>query len=631
MPQIKKIGDYTEISSPKEVLGSFIESGFGRQVALMWSEMIYNRSFREVTEYKEPPWQWLGLSQEYYNSNAPFWHSGYEEHNWEYLQGTRYYHTCGIESHKGISSLVLRTPVGGGVAGIRQEGIHLTAGREYEFRIYCGASIWESDPGINGFGRCFRTKDPCPVKVTIGDNEVFMDASGSVQEHCWNFSAKSTGVYPLEITFEWTGDLVCAYTSLMPTDNRKGWRRDVVDRISEAGPSVVRFPGGCFVSFYNWRSSVGPRERREPQESFYWGGLEENDVGLREFMELAEMCGFQGQICFNMMSSTPFDARCMVEYLNAPADTGYGRLRMLDGHEEPFGVQLFECDNEPARKWTAEEYASECVNFIREMRLVSPEAKFLMATYSYAVEDLPKMLEIAGQDVDFVIYRDGSPALAAKVLSILREYNARTGRNIRFTNTEWLPPCTSPEPFEELTISANYNMDFKIWNDYDKVFSRHQISWNYALNGAHQILEFISYGGEFALANFNNMTNTWGQNIVEASKDMAWLSCMGEVFALFHRQFCECTACAAECEDPLIFGLFTKTAKGKEQLYLINHGAAEKKLSIPQGFVPVDGLVGEKRSAHVTETEKPVRRFVPKQTEGKLELSGLSVVVLEKD
>ena len=91
----------------------------------------------------------------------------------------------------------------------------------------------------------------------------------------------------------------------MPDDNLGGWRADVVEKLKEASPSVVRFPGGCFVSFYNWESSIGDRDTREPQPSFYWGGLEENDVGLDEFLHLSRLVGFVPQICFNMMTSDP--------------------------------------------------------------------------------------------------------------------------------------------------------------------------------------------------------------------------------------------------------------------------------------------------------------------------------------
>jgi len=385
-----------------------------------------------------------------------------------------------------------------------------------------------------------------------------------------------------------------------------------------------------FVSFFDWKTSVGPRDEREPQESYYWGGLEENDVGLAEFMDLAALCNFEPQICFNMMTSSPFDARCMVEYLNAPADVGFGRLRMLDGYEQPWNVRLFECDNESYRKWGPIQYAEKCVEFAREMRLASPEAEFMMVIYGYNLDALPSMLEIAGGDINYVIHRDGSPEMVSKILPILRKYNKENGRNIRLVNTEWCPSCASPEPFDEPGMDQNYEWNSQIINDYNKVFSRHQLSWNYALNGAHRILDYMSYGGEFDLANFNNMANTFGQNLIEASKDHAWLSCMGEIFAFFNRCFEPCYAAPANTEDENVFALFTRGADNKEKLYVINHSGKEKEYQLPDGIShSCDGLMSPSRSAFISETDKPVMNICPDVEKGIVVLPPLSVICFE--
>ena len=630
MKEIRCSGTYTAQISDKQVLGSFIESGWGRQVPGMWAEMIYNRSFRPVAPYKAPAWQWIGLDAEHFNEAAPFWHSGYEECDWYPIGTPELRHTLGEETHKGKSSLIVVNP-GDGTCGLAQDGIHLKAGVGYEFRIFCGPVVGRlaNDATISGFGINVRAENSVAVRIRLGSLETMLELAGDPGEYCWTFRAERDEVCTLSIEFDWKGGLILAYTTLMPEDNLGGWRRDVVEAIREAGPTVVRLPGGCFVSFFDWRASIGPRQTREPQESFYWGGMEENDVGLAEFMGLAELCGFEPQVCFNMMTQTPFDARCMVEYLNAPADVGYGRKRMLDGYEKPWNVHLFECDNEPYRKWSALQYARKCVEFIREMRQVSPDAQFMMVGYGYSMALLPQMLEIAGGDIDYVIHRDASPEVTAQMLPILRAYNEKTGRNIRMVNTEWLPPCSSPEPFDVPEIDMDYQWDAVIHNDYNKIFSRHQMSWNYALNGAHRILDYISYGGEFALANFNNMANTYGQNLVEASKDDAWLSCMGEVFAFFKRNFAPCYAAPAETGDAVVFALFTKEEQGKQKLYVVNHGGEEKQYRLPQGMRCCDGLIGPYRSAHVTAEEKPVVRTTVAVNDNSVVLPPLSILCFE--
>ena len=72
-------GVWTKRPAEKRIFGNFMESGFGRQIPGMWSEMIYNRAFRKIPPYTEATWEWLGLDEEHYNENMPSWHSGYEE------------------------------------------------------------------------------------------------------------------------------------------------------------------------------------------------------------------------------------------------------------------------------------------------------------------------------------------------------------------------------------------------------------------------------------------------------------------------------------------------------------------------------------------------------------------------
>lgn len=573
----------TERPVDGKIFGNFIESGFGRQVSGMWSEMLYNRAFRQVPEYKYATWEWLGLEKEYYNDNAPFWHSGYEEYDWKPVGEQKQVYTSGTHTFKGSTSLTIENLAPGQPCGLMQDGIHLQAGREYIFTLTAGIRGSLNAAGLNGFGTTVHTEEVMPVRVKISDQEHTFPLTTSVTKAEWRFTSVRTEIASISILFDFEGTAVLSCASLMPADHMGGWRKEVVERLREVAPGVVRFPGGCFVSFYNWESSIGDRDVREPQPSFYWGGLEENDVGLDEFMELAGLVGFEPQICFNMMTSQPFKARQMVEYLNAPADTGMGRLRMLNGHEKPYGVRLFEMDNEPDRKWTAEQYATQCVAFAREMRLADPTIELMMAAYTYVPRLLPRMLEIAGKDINYVIYRQGDPEFVHQILPMIREYNEKNGTNIRLVNTEWLPSCHTDEPFEDPQVPMNYRWRGKITNDYRDIFSTQQISWNYALNGAHRLLDYISYGGEFALANFNNMCNTWGQNVIEATKDTCYLSCMGKVFAFFHRVFVPCTASEVTCDDARIFALAVQETDGGQKLYLINHSAEAVDVTLPEG------------------------------------------------
>lgn len=582
MAKIITSGKWTEVKSDRRIFGGFIESGFGRQISGMWSEMLFNRAFKEVPPYKAPTWEWLGLDESMYNSNAPFWHSGYEEYDWEGVGDVELSRTLGTLTFKGLETLIAANRSGGAPAGLRQRGIYLEAGRRYVLKLFAGRRGREGEAGLNGFGDTVHSDEALPLKVRLGGFECEAPLTTVCRKYEWSFECGRTGWEALELTIDWRGAAILVCASLMPEDNLDGWRADVVELMREAGPSVVRFPGGCFVSFYDWERSIGDRDAREPMPSYYWGGLEENDVGLDEFMHLAELVGFEPQICFNMMSSTPFKARQLVEYLNAPEDVGMGRLRALNGHPRPYGVRLFEMDNEPGRKWTASQYCDACVEFAREMRLADPDIELMFAAYAYPPELLGDMLKAVGGSVQYLIYRQGDPDFVHRVLPVVRDYNARHGAALRLVNTEWLPPCTSPEPFSDPEIPTDFHWRGEILNDYRKVFSLQQMSWNYALNGARRLLEYMSYGGEFALANFNNMCNTWGQNLIEAWHEGSALSNMGRVFAMFRRNFRPCRACDTHTDDARLFAQRVRDDDG-DALYLINHSSEVIDAKLPEG------------------------------------------------
>jgi hypothetical protein len=622
---------WTETPTDRRIFGNFIESGFGRQVPGMWAEMLYNRAFRSVPEYNKATWEWLGLDRAHYNDKAPFWHSGYEENNWIMVGNPSVRHSCGSFTYKGTSSLMLLNSHEGQICGVTQKGIHLQKGRQYCFRLFAGVRGDIGNAGLNGFGDSIHSEDEKSLQVKIGRYETSFGLTTVSKAFEWQFTAAQTEEVEISLLFGFEGTLLLSCASLMPADNLGGWRRDVVEKLQEVAPSVVRFPGGCFVSFYNWESSIGDRDTREPQPSFYWGGLEENDVGLDEFLHLSELVGFEPQICFNMMTSSPFKSRQMVEYLNAPMETGMGRLRMLNGHTEQYNVRLFEMDNEPGRKWTAEQYALQCVNFSREMRLADSAIQFMMAAYSYSPELLPYMLEIAGKHIDYVIYRQGNPAFVAQILPVLRAYNAKNGTNLKLVNTEWLPSCRSIEPFEDPNVPVNFSWHGEITNDYRNVFSTQQLSWNYALNGAHRLLDYISYGGEFALANFNNLCNTWGQNVIEATKDSCYLSCMGQVFALFAKLFQLCVSAKVDTGDNRLFALAVKTPDGKEQLFVVNHSSEEIEAGLPAGtWKCQDGLSGDGRLSHEGEHKRCVHACRAKTDGHKAAFPPLSIVCLTR-
>ena len=147
----------------------------------------------------------------------------------------------------------------------------------------------------------------------------------------------------------------------------------------------------------------------------------------------------------------------MVEYLNAPEDVGMGAPSYAKRHKGSLtGSGCLKWTMSREEKWTARQYAEECVKFAREMRLADPDIELMMAAYTYSPELLPDMLEIAGKDIQYVIYRQGDPDFVHKILPVIREYNRKNGTYLKLVNTEWLPSCHSPEPFENPAMPQDF-------------------------------------------------------------------------------------------------------------------------------------------------------------------------------
>ncbi|HET6487278.1 MAG TPA: hypothetical protein VFH83_12700, partial [Spirochaetia bacterium] len=612
--------------------------GLGRQASGMWAEMLYNRSFRPVSPARPIVWEWLRLDPEHYDARAPFWHSGYEEMDWEPI-GDPPFRTLGFEPFKGNDSLGIRNSTPGTEAGIRQRGVSLSRGSGYRLR-FLGGFAGRKTAAETREVRIRVTGESSPQRV-IAEHTV--GVSANQEEHGFELSTGDfSGRAVVSFSFTWEGILHLSWASLTPVETVLGWRKDVVDLLRRVSPPILRFPGGCFASFYDWRDGIGPRSSRSPREPYFWGGLEENDIGIDEYLDLCAELGSEPQLCVNLMTGTPQAAADLVEYCNGPDDSRMGRLRRELGVTRKQTVRFWEMDNEAGRKWSALQYAAKVVEFSRRMREVDPTITVMMEYYSWTPDWLPRMLELAGKHIDVVIHRDGDRTFMAKALATLTDYNQRNGTSIRQANTEWLADFDSPEPFEDPEIPKTYDWE-PSGNDYRKVLSYRQVRWFYALNAASRVLDYISYGGEFALANFNNCVNTWGGNIINASKEGAWLSPAGRVFELFRdfpggyplvttvEPLDRPELNVQACERSAPSGASAMGAERTVDLYAVNRGTQPISLSLrlPPGIRPRRARVldAETRLATNILGEDRIRY---RETDGRAlpELSPLSVTHL---
>jgi len=162
-----------------------------------------------------------------------------------------------------------------------------------------------------------------------------------------------------------------------PSADEHGFRGDVMDLTRELGVTVVRYPGGNFVSAYDWEDGVGPREERPTRLDLAWRSIEPNEVGTDEFMAWARATGTEPMLAVNLGTRGIDAARSYVEYCNSPVGSHYADLRAANGHAEPYGVRLWCLGNEMDGPWqigqkTAVEYGRLAAEAGKAMRLVDP-------------------------------------------------------------------------------------------------------------------------------------------------------------------------------------------------------------------------------------------------------------------
>ncbi|MBR1536954.1 MAG: alpha-N-arabinofuranosidase [Treponema sp.] len=135
------------------------------------------------------------------------------------------------------------------------------------------------------------------------------------------------------------------------TSDEQGFRKDVIELIKDLRVGLVRYPGGNFLSGYNWKDGIGPRESRPVRLDRAWHTIETNQIGIDEFADWAKKAGTEIMAAVNMGTGSVQDAADMVEYCNYPSGTYWSDLRIKNGHKEPHNIKYWCVGNEMDGPW----------------------------------------------------------------------------------------------------------------------------------------------------------------------------------------------------------------------------------------------------------------------------------------
>jgi alpha-N-arabinofuranosidase len=167
-----------------------------------------------------------------------------------------------------------------------------------------------------------------------------------------------------------------------PLSDAKGFRTDVIGEIKALGVPIVRYPGGNFVSGYNWLDGVGPKAQRPTVLDRAWNSTETNQFGTNDFIDWCRLTGAEPLLGMNFGTGTAEMAVAYVEYCNLERGTRWSDLRRSHGYEQPHNVRYWCLGNEMDGPWQigqmeAREYGRKARDAAQQMRIVSPDVRLI--------------------------------------------------------------------------------------------------------------------------------------------------------------------------------------------------------------------------------------------------------------
>ncbi|MDD9269224.1 alpha-N-arabinofuranosidase [Paenibacillus sp. MAHUQ-63] len=172
------------------------------------------------------------------------------------------------------------------------------------------------------------------------------------------------------------------YEPSHPTADERGFRRDALEVIRRLQVPIIRYPGGNFVSGYNWEDGVGPQSERKRKLELAWWTTETNQVGTNEFAQWAKLAGTEVMMAVNLGTRGVDAARNLVEYCNHPSGSYWSDLRISHGYKEPHKFKTWCLGNEMDGPWqigakTAVEYGRLANETAKVMRWVDPNLELV--------------------------------------------------------------------------------------------------------------------------------------------------------------------------------------------------------------------------------------------------------------
>lgn len=526
----------------KYIYGQFIEH-LGRCIyGGIWAEMLEDRKFFYPVGSEKSPWKIIGApSNVRMNPVIPY-----------------------VGEHAPEVRLNGKSDQG----GIFQENLEVTQGRSYVGRI-----VLAGDPGAAPilislvWGPGDSQREAVSVQELKSDYRTF-PLSFKAEEACENAR--------LEISSRCSEAFRVGAVSLMAADNVEGFRPDVLKLLKELKSPVYRWPGGNFASGYNWKDGIGDPDRRPPRKNPAWQGIELNDFGIHEFMNLCRLIETEPYITVNSGLGNEELAAEEVEYVNGAPETTLGRLRAQNGQREPFGCQWWSIGNEMYGSWQLgymplADYAKRHNRFAQVMKARDSGIKLVAVGAVGSWDEL--MLAECAESMDLIsehFYCGEGKGLMSHVWQIPQQIRriAEAHRSYR------------------KTIAALKDKDILIaldeWNYWYGPYLYGELGTRYflkdALGIAAGIHEYSRQSDIFFMANYAQTVNVIGA--IKASKTAAEFETTGLALKLYRSCFGEIPVKVSGTPEPLDVAAAWKEGRRIITLAVVNPTRLQETLTV---------------------------------------------------
>jgi alpha-N-arabinofuranosidase len=532
------------------IYGQFIEH-LGRCIyGGLWAELIDDRKFFFPPGSSDSPWRK---------------HGG--EVGWSLLHDVE-------RSYAGTASVKISlTPrAADELLGIRQTGIGLATDREYRGYVI-----------LAGRGTV-KVRLQWGDRPSQSDTATFRLNQQNFGRYPFHFRAgASTTNGSVTIGLENSGAVWIGAASLMPADHVEGLRADTLALLRELDSPIYRWPGGNFVSGYDWRDGIGVRDRRPARKNPAWQGVESNDFGIDEFIAFCRQLHTEPLVVVNTGLGSPELAAALVQYCNGGPQTTWGRRRAANGYAQAYQVKWWGVGNEMYGDWQLgkvdqESYLTRHREFVHAMRAVDPGIRVIAVGASGPWSEA--MLTHCAEDMDFLsehFYCGEQAELEAHVAAIPNAIRSKADAHRQFLGTI---PSLRDRPIPIALDEWNYWYGPHLYGELGVRYTLRD-----ALGIARGIHEMTRHNDVIQMANYAQTVNVIGA--IKTTDTAAAFDATGLPLKLYRRHFGSLSLRVEGDSAPLDVAAALAADRRHLTLAIVNPAlrAATLKLSISGGRV----------------------------------------------